>query len=151
VALRKYDLDELIPHRNGMRLIDRLLAADHRTAITETTPTQHWPLRQSDHVSSLVAVEISAQTAGLLVGHQARKIEGNSLHGKGWLVGIKEAAFHQARFRIGSAIQTHARLDFSYQTFHEVETAVFVDKTLAASVTLQIFWIATDRRQEKSS
>ena len=47
-------------------------------------------------------------------------------------------------------IQTLARLNFSYQTFHEVETTVFVDKTPAASVTLQIFWIATDRFPGKS-
>jgi len=144
VALQEYALDQLIPHRNGMRLIDRLLSANHREAITEATPTGHWPLRQLDHISSLVAVEISAQTAGILVGNQARQLKGASLNGKGWLVGIKKAIFQQDRFQIGTTLRIHARLGFSYQTFHEIETEVFVNETAAATTMLQVFWVETD-------
>lgn len=141
MALQEYALDQLIPHRDGMRLIDRLISANQREAITEATPTKHWPLRQSNHIGSLVAVEISAQTAGILVGHQARRIKGASLQGKGWLVGIKKAAFHQDRFQIGTTICIHAHLGFSYNTFHEIETEVFVNDTLAATIMLQVFWL----------
>jgi len=88
VASTEYALDQVLPHRNGMRLIDRLISADHRQAIVEATPAKHWPLRQSNHISSLVAVELSAQTAGVLVGSQARRTIGAPLHGTGWLVGI---------------------------------------------------------------
>jgi predicted hotdog family 3-hydroxylacyl-ACP dehydratase len=130
-----------------MRLVDRLLAADHREALTEATPTEHWPLRQANAVSSLVAVEISAQTAGILVGIQERRIKGASLQGKGWLVGIKKAAFHRDGFRIGRTIQTHAKLVFSYQTFHEIDTEVRVGDIPAADITLQLFWIETGSGQ----
>jgi len=125
-------------------LIDRLVAVNRRGAVTEATPTRRWPLRQAGHVSSLVAVEISAQTAGILVGYQERQHRGATLHGKGWLVGIKNAAFHQQRFRIGKTIRTHARPVFSYQTFHEIETEVLVDRTPAAHIVLQVFWTETD-------
>lgn len=144
MALQEYALDQLIPHRNGMRLIDRLLSANHREAITEATPAKHWPLRQSNHISSLVAVEISAQTAGILVGNQARQIKGASLNGKGWLVGIKQAAFHQDRFRIGTTLRIHAHLGFSYQTFHEIASDVFVNETPVANIMLQVFWLETE-------
>lgn len=144
MALQKYALDQLIPHRNGMRLIDRLLSVNHREAITEATPTEHWPLRQSNHISSLVAVEISAQTAGILVGNQARQIKGASLNGKGWLVGIKKAAFHRDRFQIGTTLRIHAHVGFSYQTFHEIEADVFVNETPVATTMLQVFWLETD-------
>lgn len=143
MALQEYALDQLIPHRNGMRLIDRLLSVNPREAITVATPSENWPLRQLNHISSLVAVEISAQTAGILVGSQARQIKGASLCGKGWLVGIKKAAFHQDRFDIGTTLRIHARSGFSYQNFHEIETEVFVDETPAANTMLQIFWIET--------
>lgn len=139
-----FDLDQLIPHRDGMRLIDRLVAVNRRWAVTEATPTHRWPLQQAGHIGSLVAVEISAQTAGILVGYQERQRKGETLHGKGWLVGIKNAAFHQQRFRIGQTIRTHARRGFSYQTFHEIETEVLVDRTPAAHIVLQVFWTETD-------
>jgi predicted hotdog family 3-hydroxylacyl-ACP dehydratase len=138
-----YALDQVLPHRNGMRLIDRLISADHRQAIVEATPAKHWPLRQSNHISSLVAVELGAQTAGVLVGSQARRTKGASLHGKGWLVGIKNATFHQDRFQIGTTLRIRACWGFSYQTFHEIETVVFVNETPAASAMLQVFWVET--------
>jgi predicted hotdog family 3-hydroxylacyl-ACP dehydratase len=144
VARPEYALDQVLPHRNGMRLIDRLLSSNHREAIVEATPTKHWPLRQSNHISSLVAVELSAQTAGVLVGSQARRTKGASLHGKGWLVGIKQATFHQNRFQIGTTIRIRAHLGFSYKTFHEIETVVFVNETPAANIMLQVFWVETD-------
>lgn len=144
MARQEYALDQLIPHRIGMRLIDRLLSANNREAIAEATPAEHWPLRQLNHIDSLVAVEISAQTAGILVGNQARRIKGASLCGKGWLVGIKKAAFHQDRFQIGTTLRIHARLGFSYQTFHEIETEVLMNETPAATTMLQVFWVETD-------
>ena len=143
VSSTAFDLDQLIPHRDGMRLIDRLVAVNRREAVAEATPTHRWPLQQAGHVSSLVAVEISAQTAGILVGYQERQRKGKTLYGKGWLVGIKNAAFHQRRFRIGRTIRVHARPVFRYQKFHEVETEVLVDRTPAAHVVLQVFWTET--------
>lgn len=144
MAPTEYDLDQVIPHRNGMRLVDRLISTSQRDAITEATPSKHWPLRQSNHISSLVAVELSAQTAGVLVGSQARRTKGASLHGKGWLVGIKKAAFHQDRFQIGTTIRIKAHLGFSYKTFHEIETEVSVNEMPAANTILQVFWVESD-------
>ena len=143
MALEENDLDHLIPHRKGMRLIDRVVSVDQRSAITETVPTVHWPLQQHHLVSSLVAVELSAQTAGILIGHEARRIKGTPLSGKGWLVGIKAAVFHHEDFRVGTRVRTRARLKFSYQTFHEIHTEVTVGDELAARIELQIFWTAT--------
>ena len=100
VARTEYALDQVIPHRNGMRRVDRLISTSLRDAITEAIPTKHWPLRQSNHIGSLVAVELSAQTAGVLLGSQTRRTKGASLRGKGWLVGIKKAAFHQIVFKL---------------------------------------------------
>jgi len=143
VSSPEYALDQLIPHRSGMLLIDRLVSASLGEAITEATPTRQWPLRQADYIGSLVAVELGAQTAGVLVGHQERKVKGAALHGKGWLVGIREAALHRQRFRIGTPIRTHARPGYHYKTFHEIETEILVDRTLAAHIVLQVFWIET--------
>ena len=144
MPLPEFALDQLIPHRGRMRLVDRLVAVSRQEAITEATPTSRWPLRDGDSISSLVAVEISAQTAGILVGHRERLIKGEALDGKGWLVGIKKAAFHESRFRIGTTIRTHAHPGYNYKTFHEVETVVRVDNLPAAHVVLQVFWTETD-------
>ena len=143
MAFQEFALDQLIPHRNGMRLVDRLVSADHREAVTEATPREHWPLRDGRHVSSLVAVEISAQTAGILIGMQERRARGARFQGKGWLVGIKAADFHRAHLHFGRIIRTHARAVFSYQTFHEIETAVRMGNMPVAHITLQLFWLET--------
>ncbi|RLC00730.1 MAG: hypothetical protein DRI57_31950, partial [Deltaproteobacteria bacterium] len=58
------DIEELIPHRDRMKLIDRIIEVDDETALTESVVTREWPLYDGNSVNSIILIELAAQTAG---------------------------------------------------------------------------------------
>ena len=85
------DLDEFLPHRDRMRLIDTVLEVNTEKAITESIVTAKWPLVEGDYVQSLIIIELVAQTASVCVGWKKKIEDASSESGRGWLVGIKNA------------------------------------------------------------
>ena len=66
--MQDLSIDRLVPHRERMRLIDHIVAVDEDRAITESVITDQWPLTTGGRTSTLVLIELVAQTASVHIG-----------------------------------------------------------------------------------
>ncbi len=132
-------IEELIPHRRQMKLIDEIVEVDEETAVTESVVKDHWPLFRGDSVSPFILIELAAQTAGVFIGWKELKKEGRDLGGsKGWLVGIKEASFCPEKISLDSRIRVSSRKKSSFEAYHEVVAIAEIGSQVVGEVELQI-------------
>jgi predicted hotdog family 3-hydroxylacyl-ACP dehydratase len=87
------NIEDLLPHRDRMLLIDEILEVEHNMAVTCATVTPRWPFFNGNGVDSLVLIEVVAQTAGISNGWVRIQKHGKDSEKKGWLVGIKQSRF----------------------------------------------------------
>ena len=91
-------IEDLLPHRGRMLLIDEIIEVDDKKAVTGATVTELWPLFDGKAVSSLILIELVAQTAGIVNGWVRIEKKGKNSKKEGWLVGIKQSRFFLMRF-----------------------------------------------------
>jgi predicted hotdog family 3-hydroxylacyl-ACP dehydratase len=115
----------LIPHRGRMRLIEWVKRPTPNGLQAETTVREGWPLTREGTVSSLLGIELVAQTiSALSTWHRG---EGAAPR-VGLLVGIKEAEFSHPRIPIGT------RLSIQVEKLYQVgDYAVFRGQVSAES------------------
>jgi len=138
------DLDEFLPHRDRMRLVDRVLEADESGATTESIVTDRWPLCRGDEVLSLVIVELVAQSASICVGVRRRKRDPNAGGGRGWLVGIKGADFAVPHVAVGARITVRVAVDFSFDQYTGIRGEAQGESGPIGAVRLQVMQAPTD-------
>lgn len=132
------DIEELLPHRNGMKLVDSIIEVDEEGDVSKSTVTGKWPLVEGDSMNSIVLVELVAQTAGICIGWEEHKKKGKNTEGKGWLAGVKEAVFHRGKIPLGSQIITEVRRVFDFENYHEVLGLIRIDGDLVGKVSVQV-------------
>ena len=132
------DIEEILPHRNGMKLIDSIIEVNKEGAVSESTVTEKWPLIEGDSINSIVLIELVAQTAGICIGWEELKKKGKNTEGKGWLAGVKEALFYRETIPLGSQIITDVRKVFDFENYHEILGMIRVGKDLVGEVSVQI-------------
>ena len=95
------DIEDLIPHRERLKLIDTITFVDQEHAVTRATVKESWPLYSGDAVSAIVLIELAAQTAGVCIGwNEKMKTSGPKGEARGWLVGIKKAHFYNDKIHV---------------------------------------------------
>ena len=132
------DIEELLPHRNGMKLIDSIIEVNEERAVSKSTVTEKWPLIEGDSINPIVLIELVAQTAGICIGWEELKKKGRNTEGTGWLAGVKEALFYWERIPLGSQIITEVRKVFDFENYHEIRGMIRVDGDLVGEVSVQI-------------
>ena len=132
------NIEELIPHRGRMKLLDEIIEVTKDTAITASKVTEQWPLFEQGSVSTIVLIELVAQTAGVCLGLRELKKRGKSSEGKGWLVGIKDAVFFCDRIPCTSRIITDSTNIFDFENYHEVMGISRVEDAVIGKVSLQV-------------
>ena len=85
------NVEELLPHRGRMKLVDEIIEVDEERALTRSTVTDLWPFFDGKTVNALVLIELIAQTAGISNSWGGIKKHGDKFERKGWLVGIKRS------------------------------------------------------------
>ncbi len=132
-------VEDLIPHRGRMKLIDDIIRVDEETAVTESIVKKDWPLFEGTSVSPLVLIELTAQTAGVSMGWEESVLKGKDIEGRlGWLVGVKEARFHLDRIPANSRIRVSATKDFCFENYYEVVGTAEIGSQVVGEVRLQI-------------
>jgi predicted hotdog family 3-hydroxylacyl-ACP dehydratase len=129
-------IEDLIPHRDRMKLVDEILEIDDRTARTSAVVTGDWPLDEAGLLSPLILVELVAQTSGVHEGWKARR-EGKD-SAKGWLVGIKRADFFTDAIEPGTVLTTVVHSLYALQTYAVFEGTVEAASKVLARVELQV-------------
>jgi predicted hotdog family 3-hydroxylacyl-ACP dehydratase len=128
-------IENCIPHRGRMKLIEEIIEVNDDGAITASTPTSTWPLCSEEGVNPIIAIELVAQTAGVQEGFKKFGVE--QLGGSGWIVGIKEAQFHVSSIPLNSRLITRAHKSFEVDILATITGSVSLDGKEIASVVLQ--------------
>ena len=133
------DIEQLIPHRDRMKLIDEIIESDDEKAVTESLVTKKWPLFEETYVNSIIIIELVAQTASVCIGYKELKKKGNgNLGGKGWLVGIKNASFFLDKIALDSRIITCSKINFNFDNYTQILGTAETDSKLIGEVNLQV-------------
>ncbi len=131
-------ITDLIPHRGRMLLIQEIVEVDADAAISRAVVSRQWPLTGDNGASPLLIVELVAQTSGLSNGLDRLMQEGQGTETKGWLVGIKKAAFLVDLLALGAVVETRAENSFKFEGFREIEGSASIDGKVVGQVTLQV-------------
>jgi predicted hotdog family 3-hydroxylacyl-ACP dehydratase len=133
------NLEELLPHRPPMLLIDRVVEVNAVYALTLSRVAQTWPMAEEHGVASLILVELAAQTAGVCNGWERIRRRGIDSERTGWLVAVKRAEFRVSQLPFGMQLTTRAENTLEFDTFREVTSQVFDNDRLIAEVVLQLY------------
>ena len=138
MKLDDISIEDLLPHRGRMLLIDEVLEVTDTTAVTCATVTDKWPLFDGQVVDSLILIELVAQTAGVNNGWVRIKQHGLDSEKKGWLVGIKQSRFLVESVALNDRIITRAENQFEYEGYRQILGTARIDKMLIGEVALQV-------------
>jgi predicted hotdog family 3-hydroxylacyl-ACP dehydratase len=132
-------IEDLIPHRENMLLIDRVVKVDKAVAVTESVVTPRWPLVGRDGANPLVMVELAAQTAGICLGWNRMKGHPEKTGSPGgWIVGIKLAEFYVAAIPLNTCLTTRVSTELAVENYMEFAATVVIGDSDAAQIRLQV-------------
>ena len=135
---KQYLIEDLIPHRDRMKLIGTLIEIDDEHCVTQSLATSQWPLCDGKQINSIIIVELVAQTASAFAGWQKRDKEKTG--GEGVIVGIKRAVLTVPSIPVGSTLTTSCTLSVNLDDqYAEFEGEVKDDHTSYGRVVLQTF------------
>lgn len=136
------DIDSLIPHRGKIKIINEIIDIQNTSAVSAAVVNSNWPLFDGDTVDSLVLIEGIAQTAAIVEGYK-RKQKGKS-GVKGWLVGIKNAEFHEEKLPVNTRVIIMLENKYSFDNYGVVEGIAQTGEKILATVTLQAMRLNDD-------
>jgi predicted hotdog family 3-hydroxylacyl-ACP dehydratase len=131
-------VEDLLPHRGRMLLIDEVILIEDGTAVAGVQVNDRWPLAESDAVSPLMIIELVAQTSGIGNGLNLIKERGKGADKTGWIVGIKKAIFYTDALPMGARIVVESKNRFKFDDFIEIDGTAKMDDKLVGEVTLQV-------------
>lgn len=144
--MHELDIEQLIPHRDRMKLINAILELDTMVAVTSTIVSRTWPLCAQDAVDPVVLIEVVAQTAGVLVswkkGSDRENMEG------GILAGIKNAEFFVDRIPVHTELITTVKTLYSIEDYEGMEGSVLAGSSLLGRIQLQVFGIRSTPKHD---
>lgn len=135
------NVEDFLPHRGRMKLIDRIVHLNSDTVETVSVVNAQWPLFEKNHVSSIVLVELVAQTAGIYISRKKEKEITRTGNERGWVVGIKSASFFTDRMMVNTMIRTTASFSLQIDSYMQINGHTYVEQNLIGKINLQIFWV----------
>ena len=139
------DIEDLIPHRERLKLIDTIVSVDQNHAVTRAMVNESWPLLSDDAVSTLMLIELAAQTAGICIGwNEKMKTSGPKGEARGWLVGIKKAQFYIDIIPLNTWITVRSESCLAVENYKEIAATAHIGKLLVGDIILQILVAARD-------
>jgi predicted hotdog family 3-hydroxylacyl-ACP dehydratase len=137
-AVMEFMVEQFIPHRGKMKLVDEIVSICENEVLTRTTATHNWPLLPGGFADPVMLVEVVAQSAGIhnewleMQKNTSRKPSG------GWLVGIRDMSLSITEIRVGAIIVTRTQNTYTVKDFREITGQSTIDGDLIATVRLQI-------------
>lgn len=135
---KKIPIEDLLPHRNRMLLIEHILEVDESATVSSAVVSNNWPLVCAGAASPIVMVELAAQTAGVNNSINRLRTRGKEDGTMGWIAGVKSVVFHMDSLAVGATLITRTQNSFAFEDFREVTGTVTLNNTIAAEVTLQL-------------
>jgi predicted hotdog family 3-hydroxylacyl-ACP dehydratase len=133
------NIEDLIPHRERLKLIDTIVSVDQGFAVCRATVKESWPLLSGNGVCSILLVELAAQTAGVCIGwNEKMKTSKPQGEASGWLVGIKKARFHIDKIPLNICITIRSENRLVVENYKEIAATAHIGKLLIGDIILQI-------------
>ena len=129
------DIESLIPHREPIKIISKVLDIQEDFAIATAVVNPNWPLFDGDAADSLVLIEAIAQTAALVEGYKRSKQGKAGV--KGWLVGIKNAEFNVAKIPVDTQLTVFVNSKYSFDNYGVVQGIIKTGEDILATIVLQ--------------
>ena len=137
------NIENLIPHRERLKLIDTIISVDEAHAATQAKVKASWPLLSDNAVNAVVLIELAAQTAGVCIGwNEKMKTSGPKGEARGWLVGIKKAHFYIDKIPLNSCITVRSENCLVIENYKEIAATAHIGQTLVGEIMLQILHAA---------
>lgn len=138
------NVEDLIPHRDRMKLIDEVVEITADEAVTSTTVRSRWPLVKLTKengadglcVDPMVFIELVAQTAAVQVSARTGQ---NAAERRGWMVGVKKADFFTGAVPVGSVLSIRVRRLQSIDNYDVLEGEVSSGGVLLCRIEIQVF------------
>jgi predicted hotdog family 3-hydroxylacyl-ACP dehydratase len=127
--------ESLIPHRRGMRLIEWVKNPTPDALQAETVVTEKWPLQADGMVSSLLGMELVAQTVSALSTWRRGEGAGPKV---GLVVGIKESEFLRPQVPVGTRLTIQIQKLYQIGDYAVVQGEVRSDSALICKIILQV-------------
>ena len=109
------DIEQLIPHRLPMRLVESITSVDGATIVTSARVRDTWPTVRDGRAQTLILIELIAQTAAVLQGWRERNE--NKAGIGGLLVGIPEAKPRAPTIPVGTALVCSVHISHGAQNY----------------------------------
>ncbi len=104
-----YDIEQVVPHRGAMRLIDRLLDWDDASVAVEVTVPAEGPFHEAGGVPAWVGIEYMAQAIAAWAGCQSRsRGEEPKI---GFLLGSRRYSVENGHFPVGGVLRVEAQCE----------------------------------------
>lgn len=132
-----YKIENLIPHRGRMKLVERIIDVDEESAVTTAVVSKNWPLFNGNSVNPVIFIELIAQTAGVATGNKSMKESGKGA--EGWLVGIKKADFYTEGVQPGVSLTVFSKLLYERENYAVFEGTVSDGDDLLFKSEIQLF------------
>lgn len=109
------DIEQLIPHRLPMRLVESIARVDNESIRTTAVVRDAWPTARDGRAQTLVLIELIAQTAAVLQGWRERNE--NKAGIGGLLVGIPEAKPQAPTIPVGTELVCSVHISHGAQNY----------------------------------
>ncbi len=129
-----YPLEELLPHRPPMVLIDEIVSFDE----TEKAAVAHATIRET-WSENWVAIELMAQTAAALAGLLDKADGYTGVPRPGFLLGTRKLTLELPRFEVGQTYAVTAKSVFSDDESASFECAIRCADAVVATATLNAY------------
>ncbi|MFH0786006.1 MAG: hypothetical protein V2B13_00165 [Pseudomonadota bacterium] len=125
----------LIPHRRRMRLLEWVRRPTEKGLQAETTVNADWPLHKDGLVSSVIGIELVAQTIAAKRTWSLGQGAGARL---GFLVGIKEAEISPPGFPVGTKLVIQVTELYNVGDYAVYEGQVSSESDCFCKTTIQV-------------
>lgn len=128
-------LEELIPHRGTMKLVDKLVSfdAEDESAVVEFT------VKDNRFQGSQVAIEYMAQASAALAGIFDKIEHPEKPPRIGFLMGSRKLKLDIPEFEVGRTYRVNVKKIFSDENTGSFDAAVFDQEKLVASAVLNAY------------
>lgn len=139
ITLSDVTLEDLLPHRDSMMLVEEVLDVNSQSARARFVVKKSWPMADENGVHPLLLIELAAQTAGVCNGWDRILTKGVESDRMGWLVGIKKTDFFVDSLLFGNTIIGRAENTYNFGNLREVSCELCMDGTVIGTTILQLF------------
>ena len=139
------EIEDLIPHRDRMKLVDRLQDTDDGSATTLATVTDGWPLCRQGHVETVVMLELIAQSVAVVQGWQDRDTREPGM--PGLLVGIRKATLMTSHVPVGTTLTVRVKTLNASRNYAVFAGTVRDDTAVICEAEIQVYHPGSDLKE----